>query len=435
MSQPTISIEDVSKRFRLYHEKYTSLKERMIHFGRIPYEDFYALSDVSFDIQPGETFGLLGHNGSGKSTLLKCIAGIIQPSTGIIRSRGRMAAMLELGAGFHPDLTGRENVYLNASLLGLSQKYVDKRFDEIVAFAELEQFIDNQVKFYSSGMYVRLGFAVAVNVDPEILLVDEVLAVGDELFQRKCLDRVRQFQREGRTIVVVSHSVEMIRQVCDKSAVLHKGELVTVDTPGEAIRSYREHLLARQADLDSEHQAWLAASAEADAEEAPELSDAEKIELLPFGEKQETRRTLDLKITDVRIDLPASGDRKYLRPDEPMIVKVAFEATKPISDVSIGIAIHDMEERVIYGANTELLGVDLGELNGKGSVEFSVDRVPLLDGDYPVTVGAVTKDGAKVYDWHDQKYHFSVMNPGRADGLVNLPFQVSVLRDSDSKSA
>ena len=192
-----IEVDDVGKRFRLLHEKYSSLKERMIHFGKIPYEDLWALKDISFDINEGETFGLLGHNGSGKSTLLKCMAGILQPTTGEIRTIGRLAALLELGAGFHPDLSGRENVYLNASLLGLHRREIERKFDEIVAFAELSHAIDQQVKYYSSGMYVRLGFAVAVNMDPDILLVDEVLAVGDELFQRKCLDRVRQFQRRA----------------------------------------------------------------------------------------------------------------------------------------------------------------------------------------------------------------------------------------------
>src|SRR5580704_11527197 len=197
MTTTSIEISDVSKRFRFFHEKYTSLKERAIHMGKIPYEDFWALKDINFEIYQGQTMGLLGRNGSGKSTLLKCIAGILTPTTGEIRTRGRLAALLELGAGFHSDLSGRENVFLNASLLGLSRKEVAARFDDIVAFSELEAHIDQQVKYYSSGMYVRLGFAVAVNMDPDILLVDEVLSVGDELFQRKCIDRVKQFQREG----------------------------------------------------------------------------------------------------------------------------------------------------------------------------------------------------------------------------------------------
>ncbi|MDE3087408.1 MAG: ABC transporter ATP-binding protein, partial [Acidobacteriota bacterium] len=184
-----VEVAGVSKRFRLYHQKYQSLKERVLHAGQNPYEDFWALREVSFDVLEGETVGILGRNGSGKSTLLKCVSGILQPTDGKVVVRGQLAALLELGAGMQPDLSGRENIFLNASLLGLSTKEVERRFDDIVAFAELEQFIDNQVKFYSSGMYVRLGFAVAVNVDPDVLVIDEVLAVGDENFQRKCLAR------------------------------------------------------------------------------------------------------------------------------------------------------------------------------------------------------------------------------------------------------
>src|SRR3984885_9085438 len=187
MSDIAVDVRGVSKRFRLAHGKHNSLKERVIHGGRTPHEDFWALKDVSLVAHEGEPLGILGRNGSGKSTLLKCICGVLQPTSGQVVVRGKLAGLLELGAGFQPDLTGRQNIYLNGSLLGLSKIDIDKVFDEIVAFAELDQFIDNQVKFYSSGMYVRLGFAVAVNVDPDVLVIDEVLAVGDERFQRKCL--------------------------------------------------------------------------------------------------------------------------------------------------------------------------------------------------------------------------------------------------------
>src|SRR5687768_12967263 len=252
-----VRVDDVSKRFRLYKEKYHSLKERVIHFGRIPYEEFWALNDIELDIAQGETVGLLGHNGSGKSTLLKCIAGILQPTHGEIQVTGRFAALLELGAGFHPELTGRENVFLNASILGMPKKEIEKRFDEIVAFAELEDFIDNQVKHYSSGMYVRLGFAVAVTVEPDLLLVDEVLAVGDESFQRKCMERVRKFQREGRTIVVVTHNADSVREYCNRAVVLDHGRMIADGKPDESIRLYREALAAqgRQVEIiDSEYE-------------------------------------------------------------------------------------------------------------------------------------------------------------------------------------
>src|SRR5580765_1111327 len=237
-----IEIRHVSKHFRLYHEHYSSLKERMIHFGRIPFEDFIALDDIDVEIEEGSTVGILGHNGSGKSTLLKCVAGILQPNDGEIVTRGRLAALLELGAGFHPELTGRENIFMNASILGLSKRDITAVFDEIVAFAELEKFIDMQVRHYSSGMYIRLGFAVAVNVDPDILLVDEVLSVGDEAFQRKCLERVKKFQREGRTILFVTHAPDLIRRICDRGIVLDHGEMIADTLPGEAVRTFRETL-------------------------------------------------------------------------------------------------------------------------------------------------------------------------------------------------
>ena len=239
-----IEIEGLSKSFKLYREKYTSLKERVLKFGRVRYENFQALDGIDFTVEAGKTIGLLGHNGSGKSTLLKCIAGIIQPTTGTVRTVGRVAALLELGAGFHPDLSGRENVYLNGSILGLRKAEVDRVFDDIVGFAGLEQFIDTPVKHYSSGMYVRLGFAVAINVDPEILLVDEVLAVGDEAFQRKCLDKVRSFQDEGRTIVVVTHAADLVRQMCHGAAALDHGRLVARGEPNDVIRIFREKLMS-----------------------------------------------------------------------------------------------------------------------------------------------------------------------------------------------
>src|SRR5687768_17227988 len=234
--------------FRLFRERPTSLKQRLL-VSRSRSEEFWALRDISFDIADGSSMGLIGHNGSGKTTLLKCIAGILRPTAGSIRYRGRLAPLLELGAGFHPDLTGRENVYLNASFLGLSRRQTDRIYNDIVAFAELEEFMDNQVKFYSSGMLVRLGFAVAVHVDPEILLIDEVLAVGDESFQQRCIDRVREFQRDGRTIVLVTHALDTVVDVCDRAVMLDHGVLHMRGEPAEVVRELRHRLLSRDPDF------------------------------------------------------------------------------------------------------------------------------------------------------------------------------------------
>ena len=251
-STVAIEVDGVSKTFRKHSEPAKTLKERLLTLRSSTVEDFAALTDVDFRVTAGETFGILGHNGSGKSTLLKCIAGTIRPSDGVVRVRGRLSALLELGAGFHPDLTGRENVYLNGSILGFPKAKIDRIFDDIVAFAGLEEFIDAQVKHYSSGMYARLGFAVAVNLEPDVLLIDEVLAVGDEAFQRKCIERVRGFQSDGRTIVLVTHSPEQVRNLCDRAMVLDRGRMISLGDVDEAISTYRASLAANDQPLPVE---------------------------------------------------------------------------------------------------------------------------------------------------------------------------------------
>jgi ABC-2 type transport system ATP-binding protein len=398
-----IEVKGVSKQFRLYHEHYTSLKERVIHFGRIPYEPFWALQDIDFEVEQGSTVGLLGHNGSGKSTLLKCIAGILQPTIGEIRTNGRVAALLELGAGFNSELTGRENIFMNASILGLSKKETERIFDEIVAFAELEKFIDMQVRHYSSGMYVRLGFAVAVNVDPDILLVDEVLSVGDEAFQRKCLDRVARFQREGRTILVVSHAADLVRKVADRAIVLDHGCTVIDALPGEAVRVFREHLLQEDSGLA------------ADTTGENESVSVSRSEL----------STHRVRITGVAFEHAGKlAGRDYLLPDEPLSVRVKFDAAEATSDVQFGIQIDNQEGLLLFGTNTTLLGMQVAVPAGPGEVVFELERVPLLDGTYLVTLAAESRDGGVVYDWHEQRYSFSVMNPSRTPGQVAFPITV-----------
>jgi len=386
-----VEVEQVSKRFRLHKESTASLKERVLRIGRNPAVDFWALKDVSFDVAVGETVGLLGHNGSGKSTLLKCIAGILRPTSGRLRTVGRMAALLELGAGFHPELTGRENVYLNGSILGLSRVEVDKRFDDIVAFAELESFIDEQVKHYSSGMYARLGFAVAVNVEPDILLVDEVLSVGDEAFQRKCIDKVKSFQREGRTILVVTHAADLVRQVCDRAVVLDHGEPVAVGPPGEAVRAFREMLVRRGID--------------------------------PGRGAHDLRRDSGLRITDVTVEYP-DGDRTALLPGEPLTVTVDVQAAEPVDGVVAARGVYDARGNRLLGTNSDLIGVDLGTVTGDVRVAFRFGAVPLLDGTYDLAVGVHTHDGGLEYDHREGVDSFSVMNPGKAEGMVHFPVDV-----------
>ena len=230
-----VVVDDVWKSFRLYHERNQYLKAAVLRGRRARYEEFWALKGIDFEVPVGSTFGVIGSNGSGKSTLLKCLTGILHPEKGNVKINGRVSALLELGAGFHPELSGRENVYMNGAILGLTKKEINARFDDIVDFAGLPDFIDTPVKNYSSGMFVRLGFAVAAHVEPDVLLIDEVLSVGDESFQRKCAEKIEQFRRDGRTIVFVSHGLSQVEQLCETVAWIDKGDLKMVGPSGEVI--------------------------------------------------------------------------------------------------------------------------------------------------------------------------------------------------------
>ncbi len=386
-----IEIDHLSKQFRLYNEKFSSLKERAIHGGKLTYEPFWALRDVTADISEGETYGILGRNGSGKSTLLKCVAGILKPTSGEVRIRGSLAAMLELGAGFQQELSGRDNIYLNGSLLGLSRAEISRRFDDIVAFAELEQFIDNQVKYYSSGMYVRLGFAVAVNVEPDILLVDEVLAVGDAAFQRKCLDHVRRFQREGRTIVVVSHATDVIRQNCERCMVLSHGNVITVDEAGEAIRVFLADLLGVGK---------------------------------PGGDGGEGGGNV-IAIGSVRTEHGGSGTRPHLYPGESLTVTAEVDSLAEVRDAAATVAIHDDSGELVFASDPDDPATYIELPQGGGVLHFDFPEVPLLDGTYSVSVGVRSLSDTAIYDWKDQEAQFEVANPGRTTGRVRMPVDVS----------
>ncbi|MDQ3991315.1 MAG: ABC transporter ATP-binding protein [Actinomycetota bacterium] len=388
-----IDIEAISKRFRLYHERPDSMKERILRFRGTRAEDFWALRDVTHRIAEGQTVGLVGANGSGKTTLLKIIGGILRPTEGRVTTRGRIAALLALGAGFHPELTGRENVYLNASILGLSKRETDRHFDDIVQFAELERFIDNQVKFYSSGMYVRLGFAVAVHVDPSILLVDEVLAVGDEAFQRKCLARVRDFQRDGRTIVFVTHAVELVREICDQAIMLDRGHVRVAGDVGRVIKEFRLVLLQEHAGF-----------ARADV-------------------------TREVEIAEVELLDGAGRPGGVVAPGDTLAVQVELRAARPVDDPAVSIAVYDADDRFLYGTSTDRNGVSLGRVEGKIRVTFELRSIPFVEGRYLVTVGAHARDMSAVHDWHDQRYAFDIApSPGHEKDRLYIPSEVRVER-------
>ncbi|CAG4927830.1 MULTISPECIES: ABC transporter ATP-binding protein [Acidithrix] len=397
-----IEIDGVTKIFRLYSEKYTSLKERVIHAGKNPYQEFYALRDVTFNIEEGSTVGLLGHNGSGKSTLLKTMAGILQPTKGEIRIKGRVSAMLEIGAGFHQELTGRDNIFLSATLLGLPVKEVEGRFDEIVEFSELGKFIDNQVKHYSSGMYARLGFAVAVNVDPDVLLVDEVLAVGDENFQRKCIERIKLFQREGRTIVFVSHSPDLVRTVCQSAYVLDHGSLIGRGEPSEAIAALR----------DSLGRGGVGGSLIGDESSTAQID--------PTALVVEQAVT----VTALKCFSGVGQENDHISPHDSLNVHVAYHTQRPIGDVSLTIQFLSPQGETIFAGNTKDLDLPGYDIDGDGVFELYFESLPLLDGVYGIVAMIIDASGTLV-SWIEEKAAFQVMNPSKVSGLVALTFRVT----------
>ena len=381
-----ISVRDVAKRFRRYRERPTSIKERVVRV-RVHAEELWALNGVTLDVPEGQTLGLLGPNGSGKTTLLKLIAGILRPTRGTISTRGRIASLLALGAGFHNELTGRENVYLNAALMGLTRRETDRLFHDIVAFAELEDFIDNQVKFYSSGMYVRLGFAVAAHVDPAILLVDEVLAVGDLAFQRKCLDKVEEFQREGRTIVLVTHAPDQVVRICDRAVILRQGEVVNEGNPHDVVRDFRM-LMAR--------------------------------EDVAYGWDQGSK---EIEIVSAEIFGGQGETRAVFYPGDELVIQLDLKASAPIEDPVVSFALHDDQNRFVFGTNSDWRNVRWPVFEGKQRVQFVLASLPFVDGRYYVTLGVHSRDSKRVYHLQEQRYSFDMVRGAENPGQVWIPVE------------
>jgi ABC-2 type transport system ATP-binding protein len=389
MTSPTIvDVSNVSKRFVMHQDK--SIKERLVAFARSRehQQDFWALRDIDLSITTGSTVGLVGHNGSGKSTLLKVIGGIIQPTSGSVRRRGRLAALLELGAGFHPDLTGRENVYLNAAILGLTKAETDGVFDAIVDFSGIESFIDTQVKFYSSGMYVRLAFAVSVHVDPDLLLVDEVLAVGDEPFQRKCMAKIADFQRDGRTIVLVSHSSDQVGQLCDRVVVLDHGVMVHDGNPAAGLKALRDSF---------------------EAAHAPP----------PRAAAADGTLTSGARIDDVRVHSTATDLAGDFVPGGDLTVEIDYTVGSVPAGWIAGIDIETPVGQGVFRVNSEGLRMTLPTDPGRYSLTFGLAGNALGGGSYQLHASLVTPEGRDL-DRRQPAASFDVATEPGAVGVVHF---------------
>jgi ABC-type polysaccharide/polyol phosphate transport system ATPase subunit len=387
---PVIEFSNVSKRFILHKQRRDTIQERVagILSRRPPGEEFWAVRDVSFSVEPGQSLGLVGHNGAGKSTILKLMTRILEPTSGSVYTQGRIAALLELGSGFHPELSGRENVFLYGSLMGLGRAEMAARLPEIIAFADIGDFIDTQIKHYSSGMYTRLAFAVATAVDPDILITDEVLAVGDEAFQRKCMERIYGFHRAGKTIIFVSHALDVVRSLCDVAVWLNHGQMLASGPSGKVIDAYL-------ADVNRQEQERLTATRLAGTPSDPSSN--------PFR-----RGTREVEITRVQLLGPTGEEQSVFASRTQMTIRLHYYAHERIVGPIFGVGIHYENGTWITGPNTEFDGLRVASIDGTGYLDYTIPCLPLLDGRYYVTAAVFDSTHLLTYDMHDRMYTLTV---------------------------
>jgi ABC-type polysaccharide/polyol phosphate transport system ATPase subunit len=395
MTELALEVEHLTKSFRLHHEKANSIKQLLAGKGRTRFDEFLALKDVTFDVKEGEVFGVIGQNGSGKSTLLKCMAGILQPNAGSVRVHKRMSALLELGAGFHPELSGRDNVFLNAAILGMSRKDIALRFDDIVEFSGLQSFIDAPVKTYSSGMYVRLAFAVAINVDPRLLIIDEILAVGDVSFQQRCLEKFVEFRNEGRTIVLVTHDLTTVRDMCDRAVWLTHGVVTGAGDPAELVEEYTETMLGS------------------------------------FNRSSDgsvRRGSGEIQITSVELIVGDGQPVKRFRTGDAVTIRMRYAATKSIPRPVVGLMIESLGGATVTSPCTRDVGLVPDSLDGRGVIDVTFDSVSLLPGTYDVHTSVTDFNRSHIYDHLQLAVRFDVMSgrPYETGGLVTMRPQWSL---------
>ncbi len=440
---PAIDVVNVSKVYRRYQQKkqFATLKSAILSGTLIgdlkPDETFQALRGVSLSVPKGCTYGVIGRNGSGKSTLLKCVAGITRPTTGTVTVDGRISALIELGAGFHPEISGRENIFINGVMLGLTKKEIQYRFDEIVEFAEMQEFIDAPVKTYSSGMYMRLGFAVAVHVDPEVLLVDEVLAVGDQGFTHKCLDKFAEFRRRNKSILLVTHSLDLVEKFCDTAHWLDHGVSRGEGDPKRIVAAYIINVEdSEENELAKAEAARVAAAAKAvstpdpvegvepkaESGQSPAESGEGPAPAEPEGPKDGFKSdegrwgTREIEITNVTISGPDGEAGHVFQSGDSIKVRMDVTSKDTITDFVFGLGLFNADNVCVYGTNTNLEEFRPTEINGAGSVTFTIDKLDLVEGTYRLDLAAHKADGYP-YDYHRLLYTFRVKSRIRDVGI------------------
>ncbi len=404
-----IELEKVSRVYQKYsaRHRFQTFKSALVKgdlFRSLKADELVmAVDGISLQVEKGMTFGVIGENGSGKSTLLKLVAGIAKPTSGRLKVEGKISALIELGAGFHPEITGRENVFINGIMLGLSKKEISRKFDEIVRFAELEDFIDAPVKTYSSGMYMRLGFSVAINVNPDVLLIDEVLAVGDAAFVPKCLDRIDDFRRRKKTILFVSHDLATVEKICDKVAWMKGGKIQMLGEPKRVVDAYLQDIAAMQ------EEDYQKRKTDVDLEQKWEDERREK----RWGKREVEIRKVTLK--NLR------GEEKHVfTPEEGLVIEIDAAANEPVKDFVFGIGIFNSQGISCYGTNTSLEDYEPVVLQGEGKAACRIEKLNLINGTYYLDVAVHKRDGYP-YDYHRNLYSFLVSSALKDVGIARLP--------------
>ena len=390
-AENAIEVHDIKKSFRVYLDKGRTLKELVLFSKRRKYEERQVLQGISFEVKKGEALGLIGHNGCGKSTTLKLLTRIMYPDSGTIEMRGRVSSLIELGAGFHPDMSGRQNIYTNASIFGLTRKEIDARVDNIIEFSELEAFIDNPVRTYSSGMYMRLAFAVAINVDADILLVDEILAVGDANFQAKCFNKLREIEANGTTIVIVSHSLGQIEEICERSIWIHEGKIQKEGNPREVHPAYLEYM----------------------GQKRPEAA-SEKV-------KSEGERPGDgrVRIKTVEVISGKEGESNVFRTGEPVTLNISYNVVEKVEEASIGLEVYNGDGVKCYSTDTRTEKMDYIKLERDGEIHLILENLELLNGKYTMDFSIKSKDSFPI-DSYTKAFSFEMYSDVKDTGISRL---------------
>jgi len=399
MAETVIDVRDVKKMFRVYRDRGNTLKDRILFAGRRKHEEHWVLNGISFQVKQGEAVGLVGENGCGKSTTLKMLTRILYPDAGTIEVKGRVSSLIELGAGFHPDLSGRENIYTNASIFGLSRKEIDSRLEEIIAFSELEKFIDDPVRTYSSGMYMRLAFAVAINVDADVLLIDEILAVGDAAFQAKCFRKLKEIKGRGTTIVIVSHALGQIEQICERSIWIDEGLIRMEGSPRDVHPFYMQ---------------WMSTKNQGD--DGSSLAETETDEnghLMRWGSGE-------ARMTEIKVLDGEGQERTEFSPFEPFTVQIDYEAKEELNNAVVGIAIYRSDGTLVYGTNTLIDTSAPVTLKEKGRIELRIEGMAVTNGSYSIDLALHRPDGFN-YDFKRNVCTLHIADKAQTPGEIALP--------------